>query len=571
MTALVRSDFTQGASQPGGTALNRDGLTNFSQDLFIDRNLSSSTAATLLQDAFYYQYQSPSPATPTAIEALLATDEISLLAVPDAIQPGWQLAPAASPTLGAPAIQVSSPDEGGTYIVSWSAVAGASGYSVQESSDPLFGSSVTTTDAEGALSLTLTKSAQGPLELYYRVSAYGTAGVGPWPGTASVQLGTGDFAPCNALPLKAPTLSLTAERNRITLQWTPAPGGADSFTLQSAGDPQFDSGIAIYQGGDTSFETWQTPGPSIYFRVNAQRGGKSSPWSATVSTAAEPVSPWEVNDPSSASQNVLLAVHRAMVRMGAARGDLVAILSLPVSHYTADALAYTAEFAQFVAAEDTGTLLSYGAMYHPWIVTPDTATSTGLSLRTVVPDGAVCGLIASKALASGAWIAPANLAIANAVALEPALPAGTATAFFAGQINLIAQQPGGFILTGQDTLITQEPDLQPLNVRRLMIVLRRLALREGVRYVFQNISGSFRRAVTRQFTQWMQQLLSMGAFAGSSAADSYRVVTDASVNTPAALDQGQFVVELQVAPSVPMRFLTVRLVQTGGLLTIQET
>jgi phage tail sheath protein FI len=47
-------------------------------------------------------------------------------------------------------------------------------------------------------------------------------------------------------------------------------------------------------------------------------------------------------------------------------------------------------------------------------------------------------------------------------------------------------------------------------------------------------------------------------------------VVGAGVNTAQALDQGRFVVELRVAPSVPMRFLSVRLVQAGERLAATE-
>jgi len=178
--------------------------------------------------------------------------------------------------------------------------------------------------------------------------------------------------------------------------------------------------------------------------------------------------------------------------------------------------------------------------------------------------------MATTTLASGAWIAPANLAVSNAVALAPALESDAAVAFAATQINLIAQQPEGFMITSQDTLMPEDDPLQPLNVRRLLILLRRLALQEGVRYVFQNNSPSLQRAVTRQFQQWMQLLLARGAFAGSGAQDSYQVIADASVNTADLMDQGRFIVELKVAPSLPMSFLTVKLVQSGGQLALVE-
>ena len=41
------------------------------------------------------------------------------------------------------------------------------------------------------------------------------------------------------------------------------------------------------------------------------------------------------------------------------------------------------------------------------------------------------------------------------------------------------------------------------------------------------------------------------------------LVADASLNTPQSVDQGRFIVELRVAPSLPMTILTIRLVQTS--------
>jgi phage tail sheath protein FI len=61
-----------------------------------------------------------------------------------------------------------------------------------------------------------------------------------------------------------------------------------------------------------------------------------------------------------------------------------------------------------------------------------------------------------------------------------------------------------------------------------------------------------------------------GAFAGTTAVSSFQVVTDPSLNTAAARDQGRFIVELRVAPSLPLTFLTVRLIQSGDQLTVRE-
>ena len=153
---------------------------------------------------------------------------------------------------------------------------------MQEAGDPLFETAVTSRDAGSALSLALTNSPQCPLELYYRVSAYGSAGAGPWSITRSVDLGSESFFQCSQQPLEAPRLQIFEGRNRIILEWTPARGGADALTVETASDPQFESGFSLYRGASKSFDYWRVPGPPTYFRVNAQRGGASSAWSTVL-------------------------------------------------------------------------------------------------------------------------------------------------------------------------------------------------------------------------------------------------------------------------------------------------
>jgi len=573
MTTLPNTGFAQAASLPGATALNRDGLASFDASLFIDPMLAGSNSTTLLADAFALQYQAQTPRQPGGLFALLSIDEASMIAVPDATLNGWTQTSVTNAVLAPPdPLTVTEPDASGNYIVSWTAVAGASGYLLDNSSDLTFATGVSQQDVGAATSLALQNSPACAEQLYYRASAYSAAGSGPWSVTGSVLLGTGDFFACNQLPLDAPLLFGIAEPNRLLLEWTPAPGGHDGFTLQVAGDPQFASGYTLYQGAEVGFQYWQTPGPPAYFRVSTQLAGASSPWSNTYTTTPVPLSPWTVNQLSAdATPPLMLAVHSAMTTIAAARGDMVAILSLPVSWFVDDAIAYPAQLAAAIDSDPNARMLSYATIYHPWLVVRDSTASLPGSLRTVPPDGGVCGMIANTTLSSGAWMAPAFRALTNVLDLQPALTSDAFTAFDAEQINLISQQPEGFLMMGQDTQISTEADLVPLNVRRLLILIRRLALREGVRYVFENITPKFQRQVTRQFDGWMQQLLARGAFAGLSAADSYRVIADGSVNTQDSIDQGRFIVVLQVAPSVPMRFLTVQLVQSDGQLTLTES
>ena len=134
---------------------------------------------------------------------------------------------------------------------------------------------------------------------------------------------------------------------------------------------------------------------------------------------------------------------------------------------------------------------------------------------------------------------------------------------------LVRQEPAGFLCLCELTL-SDDPDLAPINVRRLLSFLRKTALRAGVNYVFEPNNAEFRRNVQRGFETLFDSLLRRGAFAGRTSRDSYQVVVDSSVNTAQSIGRGRFIVELRVAPSLPMRFLTIRLVQSADRTEVTE-
>jgi phage tail sheath protein FI len=190
-------------------------------------------------------------------------------------------------------------------------------------------------------------------------------------------------------------------------------------------------------------------------------------------------------------------------------------------------------------------------------------------LRRTPADGAACGIMARRALTRGAWIAPANELWSGVVALTPPIARARWQDLQEAQINLIRQEPRGFVSLSADTLSDDE-DLRPINVRRLLILLRRLALKLGATYVFEPNDDAFQRLVQRGFEAMLGQMFARGAFAGDTPSTAFQVVTSSSLNTPQSLEQGRFIVELRIAPSLPMTFLTIRLVQTGDRGVVTE-
>jgi phage tail sheath protein FI len=258
---------------------------------------------------------------------------------------------------------------------------------------------------------------------------------------------------------------------------------------------------------------------------------------------------------------VLRPVHRAVMRMAAARGDLLAVLALPEHFRTQDAATHVAWLRSSEGDESTW---SYAALYHPWLITDDDPGAG--ALRGLPPDGAACGTAAQRALGRGAWIAPANQPMRGVVELTPSIPRDEWIRFADTQVNLLRDEPHGIVAQSADTL-ARDPDLAPIHVRRLLILLRRLALRVGPGYVFEPNNDAFERLVQRGFEAVLENLFARGAFAGAQREAAYQLVVGAEAGVA---DQGRFVVEIKVAPSQPMSFLTVRLIQSGDRGVVTE-
>ena len=200
---------------------------------------------------------------------------------------------------------------------------------------------------------------------------------------------------------------------------------------------------------------------------------------------------------------------------------------------------------------------------------PEIHPADWVTLTRALLIAGVAGLFADRALSRGAWIAPANQPMRGVVSLDPPINQARRLDLQEARINLVRQEPRGFLVLDAETL-SDDSDLIQMNVRRLLILLRRQALRLGATYVFEPNSPAFRRAVDVGFTNMLDRMFERGAFAGATPAAAYQVVTDASLNTPQSVDQGRFIVELRVAPSVPMTFLTIRLVQAGDRTSVTE-
>jgi phage tail sheath protein FI len=205
-------------------------------------------------------------------------------------------------------------------------------------------------------------------------------------------------------------------------------------------------------------------------------------------------------------------------------------------------------------------------MWHPWLSVATGQQGSRAVLRDVPPDGAVAGLIAAREIARGAWITPAGQPLRGVVGLATTRPLSDAdeVRLFDAHTNLVQRRPGAFVTLSAHTL-SGDPRLLHVSVRRLLILLRKISLRVGARYLFEVNNDRFRQLVRMRFDRILAALTARGAVHG------FRVVTDGSVNTAEDQDAGRFVVALQVAPTNPVEFITVTLLRSGeDLLDVLE-
>jgi hypothetical protein len=498
------------------SALRRDGLAEFGTDLFLDPALKETGADALVSQADFIRYQSSRPRALRGVHAALELEEATIIVVPDAAHAGWEERHETAPRPQTP--------EPFAHPEWWRFL-----------------------DCEQRREA---PPAEGPRRE--------------------------NFLDCRLKVVAAPVLTAGEPDAAGTLALAWAGEAGARFILEEATTPDWAGATVVYSGPETQAVVYGRASGNYFYRVRAEAGGYSSNWSDGVGVRVRASGGWQTKPAALYRPDTLREVHCALLRLSAARGDLFAVLSLPEHYREEDALGHVRSLkpsagarASLVAPLGFGETraLSFGAVYHPWLVGVGEGGPGGAPRRSP-PDGAAAGVIARRAAARGAWVAPANELLRDVIALDPPVRPTHLAALQDAQVNVVRQESRGFLALSADTL-SDDVDYRPIGVRRLLSLLRRMALRLGASYVFEPHDEAFRRLVRRGFEGMLGEMFARGAFAGAAPAAAFRVVTDSTLNTSRMTDLGRFVVELKVAPSLPMTFLTVRLVQSGdrGLAT----
>ena len=199
-----------------------------------------------------------------------------------------------------------------------------------------------------------------------------------------------------------------------------------------------------------------------------------------------------------------------------------------------------------VTALDT----NYAATYYPWVKIVDRNTA----LPVWVPPSCVLpGTIAFTDKVAHEWFAPAGLnrgGLTTVLEAQTRLTHDERDTLYEERVNPIASFPGqGVVVWGQKTLQGRPSALDRVNVRRLLIKLKKFIASSSRYLVFEQNTAATRNRFLNIVNPFLESVQS------NSGLSAFKVVMDDSNNTPDVIDRNQLVGQIFIQPTRTAEFI----------------
>lgn len=197
------------------------------------------------------------------------------------------------------------------------------------------------------------------------------------------------------------------------------------------------------------------------------------------------------------------------------------------------------------AADATSGLSSnYTGVYYPWVKILDSS----LNRPVFVPPSVVMpGVFAYNDKVAGPWWAPAGLnrgGLSQVLETKNKLSQSERDVLSDSRVNAIAQFPGiGVVAYGQKTLQLKASATDRINVRRLLIELKKFISTQTKSLVFEQNTTVTRNRFLNIVNPYLESIQQKQGIYG------YRVVMDDSNNTSDVIDRNQLVGAIYIQPT----------------------
>tara|TARA_R100001509_G_scaffold115458_1_gene70491 strand:- start:528 stop:2285 length:1758 start_codon:yes stop_codon:yes gene_type:complete len=228
-----------------------------------------------------------------------------------------------------------------------------------------------------------------------------------------------------------------------------------------------------------------------------------------------------------------------VITLAESRGDCIAVVDLDGHGSTVNNITGTA----------TSLNSSYAASYWPWVqVRMATGRNSFVPASCVIP-----GVYAFTDNSTAPWFAPAGLVrggVVGVIQAEQKLTRGQRDLLYDGKVNPIATFPGqGIAVFGQKTLQTKASALDRVNVRRLLIELKKFLGDQARNLVFEQNTVATRNRFLSVVNPYLESVVQrQGLY-------TFRVVMDDTNNTADVVDRNQLVGQIFIQPAKTAEFI----------------
>ncbi|HEX5736452.1 MAG TPA: phage tail sheath subtilisin-like domain-containing protein [Blastocatellia bacterium] len=237
--------------------------------------------------------------------------------------------------------------------------------------------------------------------------------------------------------------------------------------------------------------------------------------------------------------------------------DRLVLVDLPAGNQTATEVIRWVE--QTLEPSDP-KLLRAAAIYHPHLRVSDPLGAVVSPLRNVPPSGHVAGVISWLDRNRGAHHTPANTELYEAVDVASNFENPTQGVLIERGINLIRCTAGRGLQVWGGRTLNRDASGVYIAHRRLIHRLVRAIRRVADPLVFDTNGPELRLKLVRAITTVLLEAYRAGALKGARPEEAFRVRSDETTTPPEEQELGRLFCTIEVAPAIPMEFITLRIV-----------
>ena len=215
-----------------------------------------------------------------------------------------------------------------------------------------------------------------------------------------------------------------------------------------------------------------------------------------------------------------------------------------------DVVDYSIKQISQVTDKASGRDSNYAATYWPWVQISDQQTG---ALKWVPPSSVMAGIYAFNDKIAAPWFAPAGLnrgGLDTVIQAARKLTHGNRDDLYESNVNPLATFPGeGVVAWGQKTLQKKSSALDRVNVRRLLIKVKKFIAASSRFLVFEQNIAQTRERFLNIANPYLEQVQAQ------SGLNAFKVIMDASNNTPDIVDRNILYGQLFLQPTKTAEFI----------------